>query len=121
MLYIASLMGIVAMASAKASVVLLSDRVVPGTPRQRYSILAIIFLWTVFAIFATAFQCVTPQTWVYVPSECSTRGGLVYSTIIGNILSDALVATYILPTLWKLLMNMEKRIKVIFLFGSRLM
>ena len=109
------------MASAKASVVLLSERVVPGTPRQRYSILGIICLWMVFSIIATAFQCLPPRPWVYVPSACSTRGGLVYTTIVGNILTDVLVATYILPALWKLLMTMEKRIKVILLFGSRLM
>ena len=120
MTYTASLMGITAMAAAKASVVLLSDRVAPSSPRQRYTILALISLWFVSSIFAQAFQCPTPQPWVYIPKRCDSRPGLLYTIIVTNIVTDVLVASWILPTLWKLLMNMERRVKVIFLFSTRL-
>ncbi|KAF2467216.1 uncharacterized protein BDR25DRAFT_305654 [Lindgomyces ingoldianus] len=119
MMYAAEMMGIAAMAWAKTSVVLLSDRVAPRPPVPFYLMLGLIAVWTIFSIFATAFQCSLPHPWVYVPSECPSRGSLQYPIIILNIITDAILATWILPTLWKLLMDVERRITVIVLFGSR--
>ncbi|ORY19758.1 hypothetical protein BCR34DRAFT_551640 [Clohesyomyces aquaticus] len=117
--YAGELTGITAMAWAKASVVLLSDRVAPRKPLPFYLMLGLIGAWTVFSIFATAFQCPLPHPWVYVPSKCPSHGNLQYPIITLNILTDALLATWILPTLWKLLMDLERRVTVIVLFGSR--
>ena len=121
MMYIAELTGIVAMFFAKTSIVLLSHRVAPREPRPYFFMLGLIALWAVFSIFGIAFQCGLPHPWVYVPSQCSTRGNLLYPIIIFNIITDALLATWILPTLSRLLMDTGKRMTVIILFGARLM
>jgi hypothetical protein len=46
---------------------------------------------------------------------------MYYPVIITNIITDILLGTWILPTLWKLLMDQDRRILVIVLFGSRIM
>lgn len=118
-MYTAELLGICAMASAKTSVVLLSDRVAPREPRPYYALLSVVAVWTVFSIFAIAFQCPLPHPWVYVPSTCPSHGNVQYPIIIINILTDAVLATWILPTLWKLSMDKNRRRVVILLFGAR--
>lgn len=119
-LYAAELMGIAAMTAAKISVVLLSDRVAPQKPRPFYTMIIVVSIWAIFSIFADAFQCGLPDPWRYIPSECSRGANVMYPIIIGNILTDILVTVWILPTLWRLLMEVSKRVKVMALFGSRL-
>lgn len=114
-------MGIAAMASAKTSVVLLSDRVAPRETRPYWLMLGSVAAWTVFATFATAFQCSVPRPWVFHPSLCPSHGNLQYPIIIFNVITDAILATWILPTLRKLLMDTDKRATVMVLFGSRLL
>ena len=120
MMYAAELTGIVAMFFAKTSVVLLSHRVAPREPRPYFFMLGLIASWAIFSIFGITFQCGLPHPWVYVPSQCPARGNLLYPIIIFNILTDALLATWILPTLSRLLMDTGKRMTVIILFGARL-
>ncbi|OCK78965.1 hypothetical protein K432DRAFT_355802 [Lepidopterella palustris CBS 459.81] len=113
-------LGVAAMASAKAAVLLLSDRIAPQEPRNYYTVLLIIGIWALFSVLSVSFQCQLPDPWVYIPSKCSTHGNLQYPIIIGNQLTDALLATWILPTIWKLLMDKDKRIAVMVLFGTRI-
>ncbi|KAF2192734.1 hypothetical protein K469DRAFT_654560 [Zopfia rhizophila CBS 207.26] len=120
MMYGGQLTGIAAMALAKTSVVFLSDRVAPQEPRPYYIMLGLVAIWTILSIFATAFQCSLPHPWVYVPSKCPSHGNLQYPIIVLNIVTDALLATWILPTVWGLIMETGKRVTVIVLFGSRL-
>lgn len=119
-MYVAELLGIAAQASAKVSVVLLSDRVAPRESRSYFFMLGLVAMWTVFAFFATAFQCPLPEPWVFNPSACPTHGNLYYPIIIFNIVTDALLAAWILPTLWSLLLETNKRLTVVVLFGSRI-
>ena len=114
-------LGIVAMACAKTSTVLFSHGIVPHESRRYYAMLSIIGTWVLFSILAVSFQCQLPRPWVFVPSKCSTHGDLQYPIIIGNLLTDALLAIWILPTIWKLLMDLGKRVIVMVLFGARLM
>jgi hypothetical protein len=120
MLYAGELLGIAAMAAAKTSIVVLSDRVAPRKPLQYYTMLGLIAVWTVFAIFGTAFQCSLPRPWIVAPSTCPRHADLQYAIIVFNIVSDALLAVWIWPTLWRLLMDTSRRLTVITLFGSRL-
>lgn len=119
-LYAAEIMGIAAMTAAKISVVLLSDRIAPQKSRPFYIMIAVVGVWAVFSIFAVSFQCGLSNSWRYIPSECSSGANVIYPIIIGNILTDILVTVWILPTLWKLLMEVTKRAKVVALFGCRL-
>lgn len=109
------------MTAAKISVVLLSDRIAPQKSRPFYIMIAVVGVWAVFSIFAVSFQCGLSNSWRYIPSECSSGANVIYPIIIGNILTDILVTVWILPTLWKLLMEVTKRAKVVALFGCRLM
>ena len=121
MMFTGQYLGIAAMACAKTSAVLLSDGIVPQEPRRYYTMLSIIGTWALFSVLAVSFQCQLPHPWVFVPSKCSTHGDLQYPIIIGNLLTDALLAIWILPTIWKLLMSLAKRLIVMVLFGARLM
>lgn len=120
MIFTGQYLGIAAMACAKTSAVLLSDGIVPQEPRRYYVMLSIIGTWALFSVLAVSFQCQLPRPWVFVPSKCSTHGDLQYPIIIGNLLTDALLAVWIIPTIWKLLMDLRKRVIVIVLFGTRL-
>ncbi|KAF2731045.1 hypothetical protein EJ04DRAFT_21873 [Polyplosphaeria fusca] len=119
-LYSAELIGVAAMTAAKASVVFLSDRVAPRSPRPYYLMLVLVGVWSVFSTFAIAFQCGLPSPWVTAPPICPSAAALSYPIVILNLLTDFLLATWILPTLWKLLMETDKRVTVMVLFGSRL-
>jgi hypothetical protein len=46
---------------------------------------------------------------------------MYYPVIIMNIITDLFLGTWIIPTLWRLLMDQDRRILVIMLFGSRIM
>ena len=120
-MYAGQLLSIVAMAFAKLSVVLLSDRVAPRETHARKAMLALVGFWALFAILAIAFQCGLPEPWVFAPQHCTTKGALYYPIIILNILTDTLLTVWILPTVWKLLMDTSTRITVMCLFGSRFM
>lgn len=119
-MYAGELLSVVAMASAKMSVLVLSDRVAPRKERFYNGMRALILFWTTFSIFAIAFQCGLPKPWVYDPDDCPTKGYVYYPIIILNIVTDGILATWILPTLWNLLMDTGKRMTVMLLFGSRL-
>lgn len=120
-MYAGELLSITSMASAKTSVVLFSDRVAPRETRPYNVMLGLVGLWSLFAILAIAFQCGLPEPWVFAPDDSPTKGALYYPIIILNILTDGLLAVWILPTVWKLFMNTGKRVTVVCLFGSRLM
>ncbi|OCL02500.1 hypothetical protein AOQ84DRAFT_422669 [Glonium stellatum] len=119
MMFIGQYLGIAAMACAKTCAVLLSDGIAPQDRRQFYAMLSIMGIWALFSILAVSFQCQLPYPWVFVPSKCSTHGNLQYPVIIGNLLTDALLAVWILPTIWKLRMDLGRRVVVMILFGAR--
>jgi hypothetical protein len=112
---------IAAMAFAKTSFFLLADRVAPQLPQTYYSFIGMIVAWATFSILSISFQCHLPKAWVYVPDECPTHGNLAYPIIIGNILTDTILALWFLPTIWRVLIDKEKRIAVMALFGTRIM
>jgi hypothetical protein len=109
------------MTAAKASVVFLSDRVAPRTRGPYVAMLSLVAIWSVYSFFAIAFRCALPRPWTLEPSECPSSGPLQYPVVILNLITDFMLATWILPTLWKLLMDTDKRVTVMALFGSRLL
>jgi hypothetical protein len=84
-------------------------------------VFGMVTFWGVFSLLAVAFQCGLPHPWIFNPTTCATKGAMMYPVIIMNIITDVILGTWILPTLWKLLMDQERRVMVVVLFGSRLM
>jgi hypothetical protein len=118
LMYAAQLLGILSQTAAKVSVVMLFKRIVPANVHH-HIFLACVGVWSIASIFMIAFQCQLPSPWVFVPSQCTTHGNVQYPYIIVNMVTDIMLATGILPTVWNLNTRRETRIAVIMLFASR--
>ena len=121
LVYTGQLLGIAAMGSAKTSVVLLFKRLASPQRTRHHSLFGMVIVWATFSLFALAFQCPLPEPWVFNPSRCCSHGRLIYPIIAINVLSDGLLAVFILPVIWKLKMARDIRKTVMVLFGSRIM
>lgn len=109
------------MAWAKMSVVLLLKRLASPQHIRYYGLFGMTTVWAVFSLFALAFHCQLPEPWIFIPSRCFSRGRLLYPVIALNILTDGVLAIFILPVIWKLNMIKVARITVMALFASRIM
>jgi hypothetical protein len=80
-----------------------------------------ICIWAVFSLLASTFQCGLPTPWRATPSQCPARVGLLSTVGILNIITDAVLAVYIIPGVWRLeSMAKHVRLTVIVLFATRL-
>ncbi|TVY20839.1 hypothetical protein LARI1_G002173 [Lachnellula arida] len=120
LIYCVHLFSILSMTFAKVSVVLLMKRITLTAERSWGIVLVSCCLWGVFSFLAFAFQCGIPGPWVYVPSQCTTRGKLQYPVIVLNIVTDVILSVGMLPTVWKLRAPLETRVTVMILFALRL-
>ncbi|TVY87234.1 hypothetical protein LAWI1_G008030 [Lachnellula willkommii] len=121
LIYCVHLFSILSMTFAKVSVVLLMKRITLTAERSWGIVLVSCCLWGVFSFLAFAFQCGVPDPWVYVPSQCTTRGKLQYPVIVLNIVTDVILSVGMLPTVWKLRAPLETRVTVMILFALRLL
>lgn len=111
------------MACAKVSVVQLIMRLTQRRSRIHtacHVANGVIALWTLFSIFSLAFQCQMPDPWTYTPQDCVGSGALWYPVVIGNFLTDAVLAFFFAPVLWKLKMGRSQRLAITSLFSLRL-
>jgi hypothetical protein len=116
---VAALLGIFAMALAKLSSALLIERVA-SQPREAKSILfGMTAAWAIFSTFAMSFQCGPPQ-WTIHSLQCGNRE-LLLSVIALNMLTDLVLALWIVPTLWHISLDKEKSWSAGLLFGARAM
>lgn len=76
-----------------------------------------IVAWSVFSVFAVAFECGLPQ-WSVKSMQCG-NGGLLVSVIVLNMVTDLILAAWIFPTLWSISLDQEKFITATLLFGAR--
>ncbi|KAK7182293.1 hypothetical protein DPSP01_007004 [Paraphaeosphaeria sporulosa] len=118
--YAGEILGLAAQYWAKASFLQLCERVAPRKQKHYNIVFGMVTFWGVFSILAIALQCGLPDPWVFNPEDCPTKGMMYYPVIIMNIITDLILGTWILPTLWKLLMDQDRRILVVMLFGSRI-
>ena len=118
--YTSQLLGIAAMAWAKMSVVLLFKRLAFPQRTRHYGLFGMVIVWAIFSLFVLAFQCPLPEPWVFNPPNCFSHGNLLYPIIVLNILTDGVLAIFILPVIWKLNMAKGTRVTVMVLFGSRI-
>lgn len=122
--YATHFLVVLSMTASKVSVVLMYRRLVQGTsqaPSIFKFLLPLSILYGVVAIFLVAFQCHPPQSWILEPSSCSPGGRTHYGAIGLNILTDALLAVWIVPTFIKLNTTSSKKAVVIGLVMSRLL
>jgi len=99
---------------------LLLNRVAPRKPWVKISTLVAITAWSIFSIFALAFQCPLPHPWIFQPAQCPSHGNLLYPIIIFNALTDIVLALGIVPNVWNLQMIAKDRNLVMILFGLRM-
>ncbi|KAF2457054.1 hypothetical protein BDY21DRAFT_33098 [Lineolata rhizophorae] len=119
-LYATRLLGLAAQSFAKLSVTFLFVRLVPHLSLWRFvSILSSIVAWSLFGLFAVAFQCGLPDPWTVPSPTCSTGGALFYPVGALNIATDALLAGFIMPFAWSLKLQRSSKVLVCTLFGSR--
>lgn len=120
--YIAQLLSIAAQYLAKVSVVLLIGRLdsKKSTQLKCHIVHALCFTWVLFSIFTISFQCGLPKPWTFNENRCAAGGKLYYLIILINIITDATIALFFLPVVWKLQMARDERITIMSVFASRL-
>lgn len=124
--YSGSILAIVSMALTKFSVLQLQRRLCGLQPASRYikimhrALAVAIVIWTIFSVFALAFQCgtVSPQT--YEPVKCA-NGVLWYPVTIINAITDAALAFSFTPIIMALSARRKTKAKVIILLGARIL
>lgn len=120
------MLAIVSMALTKFSVLQLQRRLCGLQPASRYikvmhrALAVAIVIWTIFSVFALAFQCgtVSPQTYEHV--KCA-NGVLWYPVTIMNAITDAALAFSFTPIIMALSVRRQTKAKVIILLGARIL
>lgn len=116
-MYAAAALSIGAMAFAKLSSAFLIERVAPQTYKAKIVLFGMIAFWSVFSFFAVSFQCGIPR-WTANTVQCH-HGDILISVIVLNMVTDLVIAVWLMPILWTLSLDKEKRMTAIMLFGSR--
>jgi hypothetical protein len=124
--YSGSILAIVSMALTKFSVLQLQRRLCGLQPASRYikvmhrALAVAIVIWTIFSVFALAFQCGTVSPQIYEPDRCA-NGALWYPVTIVNAVTDAALAFSFSPIIMALSARTQTKVKVIVLLGARLL
>ncbi|KAM0715722.1 hypothetical protein Q7P37_009222 [Cladosporium fusiforme] len=123
--YASNLLAILVMATAKSSVLQLQRRLCGITLTSRYiqimyrSLAGAIIIWTLFSIFAIAFQCSATSPHIYEPERCA-NGVVWYPVTIGNAVTDAALAFSFNPIIWKLVAKTRMKVRLMVILGSRI-
>ena len=117
--YATNLIGIFAQAAAKISVAFLFERIAPRQDKRGITILlGCICAWIVFAVFGTAFACsIHPSA----TAKCGAGAYVVFPVIITDLITDAMLAMWMVPRIWKLQASVQHRFVPIMLMSSRLL
>jgi hypothetical protein len=107
------------MALAKLSSALLIGRVIPQTRKAKTMLFGMIATFAIFSPFATSFRCGIPE-WTMHSLRCR-NGGLAIAVVVSNIVTDLLLAFWMVPALWEMSLNKEKSVAAAMLFGVRAM
>ncbi|PSN70882.1 hypothetical protein BS50DRAFT_269101 [Corynespora cassiicola Philippines] len=117
--YAGQLLAVVVMTLGKLSSAFLIGRVAPQSLLNKVVLFGSVVSWSVYSLFAVAFQCGTSQPWVMNEQKCH-GGSLMVSVIVFDMVSDILLAVWILPVLRPLHMDRRRRRTVAILFGARI-
>lgn len=121
--YATHFLSVLSMASSKASLVLMYRRLIRTVPTHGkltlQLLLPVVLAYAVISLFLVAFQCPGPNSWAWTASTCSGRGTVHYAVSALNIVTDALLAIWIVPTIVGLQMAKSSKTAVIALLASR--
>ncbi len=92
-----------------------------STKKSSLYLKIVVGIWVLFSFLTIAFQCGVPQPWVFTRAKCAADGKLYYGVVVGNIVTDGVLACYFIPIVWKLQMTRALKSLISFLFGLRLM
>jgi small basic protein len=115
--------GVITLALAKLSLVLLFNRIATKQigPRTFRWLMPMVPIYTLLSLALIAFQCQLPRPWVLSPTKCYTHGNVYYPITISNMVTDALLAVWIFPVFRSLHMRAHTKSAVLWLFGSRIL
>lgn len=99
------------------------ERIVSELATKRSSLILkiLIGVWGVFSFFTIAFQCGVSRPWEFTNAKCTADGKLYYVIAVGSLVTDATLACYFIPVIWRLHMARSLRVLVSSLFAVRLM
>ncbi|KAH1821076.1 hypothetical protein KXW95_003063 [Aspergillus fumigatus] len=111
--YTAELLLLLVLALSKVSTGNLIRSISPSKSILRWGFMVQIGLgvWTLLALFGTAFQCRAPY-WEYSPSRCIGKGAVVYPIMVLNMALDAALVVLPIVMLWNVQMPLVQRLKV---------
>ena len=115
------ILGVIALAFAKLSLVVLLQRIAPERigPQAIRWLTPMVGLYTLLSLLLIVLQCQSSQPWILSPNNCSTHGNVYYPITVSNMLTDAVLALWIFPVIWSLQMKAHAKSVVYWLFGSR--
>ncbi|KAG2001765.1 hypothetical protein GB937_009921 [Aspergillus fischeri] len=118
--YAAELLLLLVLALSKVSTGNLIRSISPSKSVLRWCLMVQIGVgvWTLLALFGTAFQCPAPY-WEYSPSRCIGKGAVVYPIMILNMVLDAALVVLPIVMLWNVQMPRVQRLKISSAFASR--
>lgn len=126
MSYACSILAILSMSLAEFSVLELQRRLCGLQSMSRYikvkywTLGSTIVVWTMFSVFALAFQCDTTSPHVYQPERCAD-GVLRYPVTVVNAITDAALAFSFNPIILKLVAKTRMKIELMISFGARML
>ncbi|KAF2747897.1 hypothetical protein M011DRAFT_43160 [Sporormia fimetaria CBS 119925] len=107
--YTTQFLAVLSMYCAKGSIVLMFHQIIPHEPRGLRYLLPVICACAAASLCLVAFQCQLPTPWMLKPASCSTSGRVHYATAALNMATDAMVAVWVVPAIWKLQMKKSDR------------
>ncbi|GFF44985.1 esterase EstB [Aspergillus udagawae] len=118
--YAAEFLLLLVLALSKVSTGNLIRSISPSNSIRRWCLMAHIGVgvWTLLALFGTAFQCPDPY-WEYSPSRCIGKGAIIYPIMVLNMVLDAALVILPIVMLWNVQMPRIQRLKVSSAFASR--
>jgi hypothetical protein len=123
-IYASQILGILVQTLAKCSVLLMVERLaaLELSSKKSYIIVKVLIaVWATFSFFTLLFQCGVPRPWEFTKTKCAAEGKLTYLVVAGSVATDAVLATFFIPVIWKLQMKRDLKVLVSGLFGARLM
>ena len=115
-LFIESLVYNTGLSLVKLSVVLFYFRIFRDIQLYRYALWIASFLvvaWCIGINLMAIFYCIPVQAyWELTPGHCIPSGRGFLGTTISNVLLDAVILLLPLPMLWKLHLDMKRKIAI---------
>ncbi|MCJ1356153.1 MAG: hypothetical protein MMC33_006147 [Icmadophila ericetorum] len=120
--FAADIMYMITLFCAKNSVVILLTTLTPVKIHKTlsYAAGAFITVWTITSIFAVAFQCHPPKTWVFIGNQCFDRAAFWTYFEVVNILTDWMLILLPLGIIWRIQARRAPKFVIFGCFATRI-